>query len=527
MKKYLIKLTLFLIQSFVIAQECPPSDTLSITPIQNLWEIPLNNQWEQIEIMTWNIKDFPINNSTINHVNEIILDIQPDIIAFQEINNGTAFNNLENNIPAYEFVSSGNGLALATRRDVIDIIGWSTLFPSSGYEFAWRYPLLVELNWSCGINALTLQIINIHLKSGSSNEDFNRRYDSCNLLSQYINENPSINFIILGDYNDEITDFENNNSLLPLIINEQISFATESIASIDYYASYPSWPSFIDHIALSYNLFNELTNGNINTIRVDDYTGYNFFQNNISDHRPVIWSFPIETVELNLNLVINEIMSNPSNSADASGEWIEITNISDSEINLNGLIIKDNDSDQHIISDNNLIIQPNDFLTLGISNDMLINGNVIIDYVYNNFTLSNLWDEVILMHPSGIIIDEVYYDNGTTFPDENGKSMMLLNPSADNSMGENWSSSTIQYGAGDYGTPGENNFSNDDCQDNDGDINEDGGWNVLDIVALANCILASNCEITGCNGDLNNDGGYNILDLVALTNCILSSNCND
>ena len=133
MKKYLIKLTLFLIQSFVIAQECPPSDTLSITPIQNLWEIPLNNQWEQIEIMTWNIKDFPINNSTINHVNEIILDIQPDIIAFQEINNGTAFNNLENNIPAYEFVSSGNGLALATRRDVIDIIGWSTLFPSSGY----------------------------------------------------------------------------------------------------------------------------------------------------------------------------------------------------------------------------------------------------------------------------------------------------------------------------------------------------------------------------------------------------------
>ena len=100
--------------------------------------------------------------------------------------------------------------------------------------------------------------------------------------------------------------------------------------------------------------------------------------------------------------------------------------------------------------------------------------------------------------------------------------MMLLNPSADNSMGENWSSSTIQYGAGDYGTPGENNFSNDDCQDNDGDINEDGGWNVLDIVALANCILASNCEITGCNGDLNNDGGYNILDLVALTNCILS-----
>jgi len=26
-----------------------------------------------------------------------------------------------------------------------------------------------------------------------------------------------------------------------------------------------------------------------------------------------------------------------------------------------------------------------------------------------------------------------------------------------------------------------------------GDLNGDGGWNVLDIVALANCILADNC----------------------------------
>ena len=63
-------------------------------------------------------------------------------------------------------------------------------------------------------------------------------------------------------------------------------------------------------------------------------------------------------------------------------------------------------------------------------------------YVYNNFTLSNLWDEVILMHPSGIIIDEVYYDNGITFPDESGKSMMLINSTFDNSMGENWSISS-------------------------------------------------------------------------------------
>ena len=63
-----------------------------------------------------------------------------------------------------------------------------------------------------------------------------------------------------------------------------------------------------------------------------------------------------------------------------------------------------------------------------------------------------------------------------------------------------------------------------------GDINGDGGWNVLDIVTLANCVLAQNCaELeNGCAaaaGDLNGDGGYNVLDIVTLANCVLAGNC--
>ena len=60
-----------------------------------------------------------------------------------------------------------------------------------------------------------------------------------------------------------------------------------------------------------------------------------------------------------------------------------------------------------------------------------------------------------------------------------------------------------------------------------GDMNADAGWNVLDIVALANCVLASNCGDleNGCAGDMNGDGGYNVLDIVALANCVLASNC--
>ena len=60
-----------------------------------------------------------------------------------------------------------------------------------------------------------------------------------------------------------------------------------------------------------------------------------------------------------------------------------------------------------------------------------------------------------------------------------------------------------------------------------GDLNGDGGFNVLDIVTLANCVLANNCyELDyGCAGDMNQDGGWNVLDIVTLANCVLAQNC--
>jgi len=522
-----IKLICFTMISWLFMQECPPSDTLSIDPVQNAWNIPIENQWDKLEAMTWNIKDFPISENTINYVNEIITDLMPDVIAFQEINDLTAFNTLANSILAYEFIASGTGLALAVRSDVMEITSWTTLFPDAGYDFAWRFPMLVELNWACGLNAISFKVINVHLKAGGGSEDFNRRYSSCEYLSNYINDYLNVNIIILGDYNDEITDLQNSNSLWPLVSNNAIAFATDPIAGNDYYDSYPSWPSFIDHIAISSTLFDELSEGEINTLRIDDYTGYSFYHNNISDHRPVILSIPIEAIEYTSDLVINEIMQNPFSATDADGEWIEITNVSEIDISLNGIILRDEGGEIHVIADNNLIVEPGNFVVLGSNDDPSLNGGTSIDYQYSGFTLSNLWDEVILSHPNGMIIDEVYYDNGDSFPDESGKSMMLINPSLDNNLGENWAVADIVFGSGDFGTPGQENYTEEECIGSQGDMDENGIYNVLDLVALVNCVLSSTCGENDCTGDLNSDGLYNVLDIVALANCILASNCDN
>ncbi|SVD94461.1 uncharacterized protein METZ01_LOCUS447315, partial [marine metagenome] len=60
-----------------------------------------------------------------------------------------------------------------------------------------------------------------------------------------------------------------------------------------------------------------------------------------------------------------------------------------------------------------------------------------------------------------ITMDSVGWDNGTTFPDPNGASMALLDPTLDNSVGSNWQESTASYGEGDFGTPGMPNYSSD------------------------------------------------------------------
>ena len=61
-----------------------------------------------------------------------------------------------------------------------------------------------------------------------------------------------------------------------------------------------------------------------------------------------------------------------------------------------------------------------------------------------------------------------------------------------------------------------------------GDLNDDGGWNILDIIILADCVLADYCADleNGCAGDLNGDGTWNVLDIVTLANCVLTGNCD-
>ena len=154
----------------------------------------------------------------------------------------------------------------------------------------------------CKIYNLDFIIINNHFKccgDGIMNlddlgDEETRRYTASNLLKEYIDTNlPNENVIVLGDLNDILTDVLANN-VFQMIINdtENYLFADMEIAegsSADW--SYPWWPSHIDHILITNELFDELDNGGsaVQTIKIDEYMegGFDDYYENISDHRPV------------------------------------------------------------------------------------------------------------------------------------------------------------------------------------------------------------------------------------------------
>ncbi|ARE41168.1 Alkaline phosphatase [Rhodovulum sp. P5] len=153
------------------------------------------------------------------------------------------------------------------------------------------------------------------------------------------------------------------------------------------------------------------------------------------------------------NLVITEIMQNPSAVSDTAGEWFEIFNAGSAAVDLDGYVFSDNGADSFTVS-GSLVVEVGDYLVFGINGDTATNGGVDVDYVYSGFFLANGDDEIVITDAAGTEIDRVEYDGGPEFPDPTGASMFLIDPEIDNAIGANWAVSTVPYGDGDLGTPG-------------------------------------------------------------------------
>ena len=154
------------------------------------------------------------------------------------------------------------------------------------------------------------------------------------------------------------------------------------------------------------------------------------------------------------DILINEVMQNPSKVTDTNGEWFELYNNTDSPIDINGWIIKDSGTDDHTIDNGGpLYVPARGYLVLGRNGNYSSNGGYNPDYVYSGIQLANGDDEIILINGT-TEINRIEYDGGAIWPAPDGASM-AWDGIGSNNNGSNWhEETTVTYGDGDYGSPG-------------------------------------------------------------------------
>lgn len=298
---------------------------------QNLSDISFGTD-TTFEVVTWNIEWFPKNGSTTaDSVAKVIESLDVDVIGLQEIDDTTVCRQMINNLPGYELFMDNvwfGGLAYVYKTSSVTIQSIYKIYDTSPYWNTFpRSPLVMELIY----NGEKLILINNHFKCcgdgfldlGNPSDEETRRYKASSLLKQYIDSNfSSSRVIVLGDLNDNIADPASNN-VFQMFIDDSTnySFVDMPIAlgpSSEW--SFPNWPSHLDHLLITNELFNEFTNpaSEMKTIKVDDYLagGLNSYDLNISDHRPVGLKIKIDIPPLKIAENFSSeitLFPNPSN----------------------------------------------------------------------------------------------------------------------------------------------------------------------------------------------------------------------
>ncbi|MBL8858527.1 MAG: lamin tail domain-containing protein [Planctomycetes bacterium] len=162
--------------------------------------------------------------------------------------------------------------------------------------------------------------------------------------------------------------------------------------------------------------------------------------------------------------VISEFMKDPAAVADTRGEWIEVYNNLPWRLNLEGWTLADDSGSSHVIHTGGVgvLCRPGRHLVLGNNADMTLNGGVRLDYVWSGFSLSNTSDSIILLSPTGGLVDRVAYTSSAPWPSAPGRSISLQQSkrnALDNDDGANWclSSVPMHQNTTDTGTPGRDN----------------------------------------------------------------------
>lgn len=300
---------------------------------QHLQDLDLGRP-STLEVVTWNIETFPKNGfHTIDSVREVIRALNADLYAFQEIGDTNWFQRVIDDLPDYHvtyFSEWYAGLAIAYRHDSVLVDSIYEIYTTFPYwsEFP-RSPLVFEFTF----RSEKYILINNHLKCcgdeildlSDPDDEETRRLNAMNLLKDYIDLNWSDEKVILvGDLNDNLQDTPAHN-VFQAVLDDSLHYQFADIGIANEATSnwsYPSWPSHLDHILITDELFDVLDRpySSIQTIKVDEFLpgGWSEYDAKISDHRPVALKLQVDSVAVGIEKAkysfVYKVFPNPANT---------------------------------------------------------------------------------------------------------------------------------------------------------------------------------------------------------------------
>ncbi|MGM0598000.1 MAG: endonuclease/exonuclease/phosphatase family protein [Myxococcota bacterium] len=272
------------------------------------WERLGFGEDSKFDIGTFNIQHFPRAGSiTVEQAATALNNLELDIIVFQEIEDSHSFNEMLEKSGYNGYLSNSAAFdvnqAVAYDKQSVELLKVEEIFLDDILLFP-RPLLVMEFSWK---ESNPFWVVNLHLKccgdgiideSQYDDEEY-RRIRAISKLASWIEMyHPDDPVIVIGDWNDDITEPDYKNVFLPLFDSEEGWFFADMEIATDNNAlwSYPSYPSHLDHICLSdeyENIFSAPeTLVEVIPLHHYYYNGFNDFESSLSDHLPLAISLP-------------------------------------------------------------------------------------------------------------------------------------------------------------------------------------------------------------------------------------------
>lgn len=258
-------------------------------------------------MVTWNVQTFPKTRDTIRVLAQTIERLDLDLIGIQEIQEPNSFDALLDALPGYggaQVFDPDNFLRVGIlyKRSRLRVSEIERLFSDQWFPFP-RPPLKarVELintsstSTTAGAPIFDFTFVVLHLKAQRDARSQSRRREACLILDDWVQDQlrsgEDRDIILVGDYNDRLTDPPWDNVFTPFFENPRsYTFLTLPLANAQA-SSYIPFPGLIDHILVTTDTMEAYEFGHTEVLHLEDEVPD--YLDIISDHRPVMSTFVI------------------------------------------------------------------------------------------------------------------------------------------------------------------------------------------------------------------------------------------